>query len=75
MILSTWNFEYTLAKFNAKYETDIFHYLRHLVSLFMLFAFQRSIFISQDRLNWLKQCCNLFTFVRFISSMESLSKG
>ena len=38
--------------------------------LMVLFATPKSIFIRQDRLNRLKQC-----FVRFISSMELLSKG
>ena len=46
MILSTWNFDYALALQSMK--TIYFHYLRHPVSLFMLFAFPKSIFISQN---------------------------
>ena len=42
--------------------------------LLVFFAIPKSIFIRQDRLNRLK-CVEIFScFVRFISSMELLSK-
>ena len=44
--------------------------------LLVLFAIPKSIFIHKDRLNRLKnEKKNLSYFVRFISTMESLSKG
>ena len=43
--------------------------------LLMLFAIQIFIFIRQDRLNRLKNVEIFTCFVRFISSMELLSKG
>ena len=47
ILLSTWNFENALALQSTK--TIYFHYLKPSVSLFMLFAFPKSIFISQGR--------------------------
>ena len=40
----------------AKYENDIFCYVRQPMHLLVLFAILKSIFIRQDRLNRLKQC-------------------
>ena len=46
MALSTWKFEYTVAKF----KNVIFSLIETSgMSLFMLFAFPKSLFISQDR--------------------------
>ena len=54
MILeSTWNFEYALQLQSTK--TICFHYARHPMRLFLLFAIPESI-ISQDSLNCIKQC-------------------
>ena len=73
MVLSTWNSEYALQWQCTK--TICFCYVRHSKHLLVIFAIPKSIFIRQDRLNRLKQCLNLYMFVRFISSMELLSKG
>ena len=56
MILSTWNFVYAL-QFQSM-ETIYFRFVRQpmRLNLLMLFAIPKSIFISQDRLNLLKQC-------------------
>ena len=43
--------------------------------LLVLFAILKSIFIDQDRLNRLNNIEIFTCFVRFISSMELLSKG
>ena len=43
--------------------------------LLVLFAIPKSISIRQDRLNRLKNVEIFTCFVRFISSMELLSKG
>ena len=40
MILSTWNFEYAVALLSMT--TILFHYTRHPMNLFMLFAFNLS---------------------------------
>ena len=50
MILS--DMEFRICFSIAKYENDIhvyFHYVRYPMSLFMLFAIPKSIFVSQGR--------------------------
>ena len=66
MILCIWNFEYALALKSMK--TLVFHCVRHQMNLFMPFIFRKSIFSSKDRKNDLNYC-NLFAFVRLITSM------
>ena len=56
MMLSTWNFEYALALQSKK--TISFHYVRYQMSLFMLFAFPKSIHQSGP----FKQCFLLGLF-------------
>ena len=53
----------------------VFCYVRHPMHLLVLFAIQKSIFIRQDLLNRLNNVEIFTCFVRFISSMELLSKG
>ena len=60
MVLSTCNSENALQWQCTK--TICFCYVRHPMHLLVLFAIPKSIFIRQDRLNRLKQCCNLYMF-------------
>ena len=69
MILSTWNFEYAL-QFKS-IETIYLHYVRHHMSFIHDFGLSKIHFQQSGPLKLI-----IFSrFVRFISSMESLSKG
>ena len=46
------------------WKTICCHYVRQPMCLWMLFVIPKSIFISWDRLNWLKQCWNLLRFCK-----------
>ena len=72
MILFIWNFKYALPLQMTK--TVYFRYVRHTLLLFMLLTVPNPIFISEDCWNRLNNVEIFSHFVRFISSMESLSK-
>ena len=69
MILATWNFVYTL-KFKSM-ETIHLHYVRHPMSFIHDVGLSKIHFQQSGPL----QLIIFSRFVRFISSMESLSKG
>ena len=73
MVMSTWNYEYALQWQSTK--IICIHYARHPMHLLVLVAIPKSIFICQDRLNRLNNLEIFKCFVRFVFSMESLSKG
>ena len=60
----------------AKYENNMYSLFQTSNVFIGAFYYSKIHFHNfQDRLNRLKQSWNLYMFVRFVSSMESLSKG
>ena len=73
MILSSRNFEYALQLQSTK--TISFPYLRHPMSLFKVFFSFQNLFSSVRTVKCDENDVEIFSHVvRFISSMESLSK-